>query len=115
MAKEDPKQEGGTRTDQDAKEKRMKVRAKEYLVIYGVAYAAGNIVELPEREALGLISYGQAEQIPEGESAQSESGTAEQVAEATHVASEPEHEDKKKAKQLEEQAQKSPPHRPKQR
>ena len=91
----------------DKEEKLMKIRVKDYLTLRGHDYPAGNILELPEREALGLVGQGKAEQIPEGESVQSETGTPEQVAEATHRAGEPEHEDKKKAKQLE-QPQESP-------
>ena len=83
------------------KETTFKIRTKSYLILRGKEYQAGNILELPEREALGLIGEGKAEQIPEGESAQSETGTSEQVAEATHRAGMPGQEDAKKAKQLE--------------
>ena len=85
----------------DKEGKLMKIRVKGFLTLRGREYPAGNIIELPEREALGLIGEGKAEQIPEGQPAQSETGTSEQVAEATHRAGEPEHEDPKKAKQLE--------------
>lgn len=105
----------GTRKDFDPKEKLLKVRAKEYLVLYGIEYKAGNVMELPEREALGLIGAGQAEEIPEGKSAKEETGTAEQVAEATHEAGEPEHEDRKKAEQLEKQKQKPSEQAPRKR
>jgi len=107
---EDPKE--GVRQDVDPKEKRIKVRAKEYLVLYGTSYRPGNVIELSEREALGLVGSGQAEEIPEGTSAKSESGTAEQVAEATHEAGEPGHEDPQKAHQLEQQEQKPPQQTP---
>ena len=90
------------------KETTFKIRAKAYLMLRGKEYQAGNILELPEREALGLIAEGKAEQIPEGQPAQSETGTSEQVAEATHRGGEPGQEDPKKAKQLEQKPQKSP-------
>lgn len=104
---QNPPPESGTRKDLDPKGRTIKVRAKEYLVLYGIEYRAGNIIELPEREGLALVGTGQAEQIPEGQPAEEISGTSEQVAEAMHKASAMEEEDPEKAKQLEQQKQKS--------
>lgn len=87
-------------------ETKLKIRAKTYLVLEGIAYQPGAVLELPEREALGLVGTGDAEQIPAGAPDKPEAGTAEQVAEANDVGSIPDHEDPKKAQQLEEQAQK---------
>ena len=81
-------------------EPKLKVRAKTYLVIDGVEHQPGAVIELPERQALGLVGTGDAEQIPQGKPAEEEAGTAEQVSEANHPA-ETEEEDKKKAQQLE--------------
>jgi len=106
MAKESKPQ--GAKSSQPKEEKRMKIRVKDFLTLHGRDYPAGNILELPEREALGVIGQGKAEQIPPGESAQSETGTPEQVAEATHRAGIPEQEDKEKAKQLEQYPQEAP-------
>lgn len=107
---QDPAPESGTRKDMDTKSRTIKVRAKEYLVLYGIEYRAGNVIELPEREGLALVGTGQAEQIPEGAPAEEISGTSEQVAEAIHKASSldpKEGEDAEKVQQLEKQTQKA--------
>lgn len=44
-------------------EKKFKLRAKDMLTVGGVTYAAGEIFELPEREALGLVGTGAAEEL----------------------------------------------------
>lgn len=64
---EEPKT--GTRTDQDPKEPKLRLRAKEHIVIDAVLYKPGEEFELPEREALGLVGQGQAEQVGPGETA----------------------------------------------
>lgn len=84
-------------------EPKLKLRIKAYIIIDGIEHDPGDVIELGERAALGLIGEGEAEQIPEGQPAEPEAGTAEQVAEATHPA-ETETEDPKKSQQLEEAA-----------
>lgn len=98
----------------ESTEPKLKLRARTYIIVNGTEYQPGDVFELGERQALGLVGTGDAEQIPEGQPAQPEAGTAEQVAEATHPA-ETEKEDPKKSQQLEEAARKKhqqqqPPH-----
>lgn len=82
---EEPKPEAGVRKDQDPKEEKLKLRAKEYIIVDGVTHKPGEIFELPERQALGLVGEGQAEQIAAGQPAEPATGTSEQVAEETHA------------------------------
>ena len=44
-------------------EKKLKLRAKTYLVVHGKPIHAGEEFELPEREALNLIGMQEADQI----------------------------------------------------
>ena len=55
-----------TREDKMAGERKLKLRAKSQIVVDGVTRQAGEVFEMPEREALNLVGLGACEQIPAG-------------------------------------------------
>lgn len=66
MAKEPKDPQGGIDPSGGMKkEPTLKLRAKAQINVDGVIIHAGQIFELPERHALGLVGTGNVEQIPD--------------------------------------------------
>ena len=63
-AKAEPKPDPVPSSEGFKGEKKFKLRAKDMVTVGGVTYKAGEEFELPEREALGLVGTGGAEELP---------------------------------------------------